>query len=216
MIAYFQSKLAIAFVVCLSVFNIANAQSSLFSTDNLELSGAIVIPTCTNFLQTNQWTNAFAFNLPSLNTTALLNGSFGPITAIDLKLNKPKFQSNCVNESNLPFTLVFDSDLASVAPRTGLLRNSAKFRPAQNVLIQIGLIDANGEFAPLDLNQPQAFNKLLAQQGPAFGASNNFTLGVRYVASRALLAQNTAANTGSQDVTAGNVSVFLSFLLKLN
>jgi type 1 fimbria pilin len=215
MLAYFQSKLAAAVMVCLSMVNPANAQNLLFSSDAIDLSGQIVIPTCTSFLQSNQLVNAFVFNLPSLNTTVLLNESFGPITPIDLKFNRPKGQSNCASEFNLPFTLVFDSDLAAVAPRTGLLRNTASFRPAQNVLVQLGLIDKQGVFSPLDLNQPQVLNKVLAQQGPAIGASNNLMLGVRYVASRSALAQTTAL-TGSQDVTAGNVSVFLPFLLKLN
>jgi hypothetical protein len=216
MLSYFQSKLAFAVVVCLSVLNPSSAQNLLFSSNTLELSGGIIIPTCTNFLQSNQLVNAFAFNLPSLNTTALLNGSFGPITSIDLKLNRPKGQSNCISDFNLPFTLVFDSDLAAVAPRTGLLRNTASFRPAQNVMVQLGLINNQGVFSPLDLNQPQVLNRVLAQQGPTVGAINNLTLGVRYVASRSALAQNTPANAGSQDVTAGNISVFLPFLLKLN
>jgi len=42
---------------------------------------------------------------------------------------------------------------------------------------------------------------------------------VRYVASRAFVAQNASfqtANPGSQDVSAGNVSVLLPFLLRLD
>ncbi len=216
MIANLQAKLAVVCVVCLSALNSASAQDLLFSNDTLEISGGIIVPSCTNFLQSNPWGNTFSFNLPSLNTTALLSGSFGPISSIDLKFNKPKVTSNCASEFNIPATLVFDSDLAAVAPRTGLLRNSANVRPAQNVLVQLGLIDAQGVFSPLDLNKPQVLNKALGQQGPNGSALNNLTLGVRYVASRSLLAQNTAANTGSQDVTAGNISVFLPFLLKLN
>jgi hypothetical protein len=45
------------------------------------------------------------------------------------------------------------------------------------------------------------------------------TLGIRYVAARSFLAQNAGQATdrqGSQDVSAGNVSVFLPFLLKVN
>jgi type 1 fimbria pilin len=216
MLAYFKNKLAAAVVVCLSVPNLGGAQTLLFSQDALELSGRIVIPTCTSFLQSNGFVNALVFNLPSLNTTALLNGSFGPITPIELKLNTPKAQSNCISGFNLPITLVFDTDLAAVAPRTGLLRNTASFRPAQNVMVQLGLIDNQGVFSPLDLNQPQVLNEVLAQQGSAAEAANNLTLGVRYVTSQSALAQNTAANPGSQDVTAGNISVFLPFLLKLN
>ena len=83
-------------------------------------------------------------------------------------------------------------------------------------MVQLGLINNQGVFSPLDLNQPQVLNKVLAQQGPTVGAINNLTLGVRYVAARSALAQNTPTNAGSQDVTAGNISVFLPFLLKLN
>jgi len=111
---------------------------------------------------------------------------------------------------------VFDTDFAAVAPRTGLLRNTASFRPAQNVMVQLGLIDNQGVFSPLDLNQPQLLNKVLAQQGSTAETASNLTLGVRYVTSRSALAQNTAANAGSQDVTAGTITVFLPFLLKLN
>ena len=216
MLVYFKNKLAAAVVVCSCVPNPGSAQDLLFSQDALEISGRIVISTCTSFLQGNGFGNAFVFNLPALNTTALLNGSFGPITPIELKLNTPQAKFNCISGFNSPITLVFDTDLAAVAPRTGLLRNAARFRPAQNVMVQLGLIDDQGVFSPLDLNQPQVLNKVLAQQGSKAEAANKLTLGVRYVTSRSALAQNTAANAGSQDVTAGNISVFLPFLLKLN
>jgi hypothetical protein len=115
--------------------------------------------------------------------------------------------------------LVFDSDLAAVAPRTGLLRNSANLRPAQNVFVQLGLIDTAGVFTPLDLNKPQALNTALSKPSNALGAASTLTLGVRYVAARSFLAQNAgqaADGQGSQDVSAGNVAVFLPFLLKVN
>ena len=69
-------------------------------------------------------------------------------------------------------------------------------------------------FVPIDLNKPQTLNKALNQDD-----GKTLTLGIRYVASRSLLSEVAslqAANPGSQDVTAGNVSVFLPFLLKLN
>lgn len=182
----------------------------------IQISAEIGKSTCSPVALSKLYRTSYISNLPTLSTTLFLNSAFGPISKLDIDIKTPLPEPDCLGVDFLPAKLVFDSDLAAVSPRTGLLRNSAKLRPAENVLIQIGLIDANGEFVPLDLNQPQALNKLLAQQGPALGASNNFTLGVRYVASRALLSQNTSANSGSQDVTAGNVSVFLPFLLKLN
>jgi hypothetical protein len=100
-----------------------------------------------------------------------------------------------------------------------LLRNSASFRPAQNVLVQLGLVDDAGVFTPLDLNQPQALNDALAQQNDAEGGARTLTLGIRYVASRSVLDQNTnlqTADANSREVSEGNVSVFLPFLLKVN
>jgi hypothetical protein len=119
---------------------------------------------------------------------------------------------------------VFDSDFAAVSPRSGLLRNSAKFRPAENVFLQIGLIDKNGEFSEIDLNQPQFLNQSLnaGRDKQETGASTLNTaakLGVRYVTSRAYAAQLAtfpADSTGLKDVTAGNISVYLPFLLKVN
>jgi Zn-dependent metalloprotease len=66
----------------------------------------------------------------------------------------------------------------------------------------------------IDLNKPQTLNSALNQDD-----GKTLTLGIRYVASRSLLSEVAslqATNPGSQDVTAGNVSVFLPFLLKLN
>jgi hypothetical protein len=59
----------------------------------------------------------------------------------------------------------------------------------------------------------------LNQTDPLTKTFSPLRLGVRYVASRSFAAQNAsfqAANPGSQDVSAGNVSVFLPFLLKLD
>ena len=114
--------------------------------------------------------------------------------------------------------ILFVSAFAAVAPRSGLLRNSATLRPAQNVLVQLGLIGADGVFTPLDLNQPQALNKAMNLQTNAASANPGLNLGMRYVAARFVSEQLAVAgsfNPGASDVTAGNVSVYLPFVLSL-
>jgi hypothetical protein len=91
-------------------------------------------------------------------------------------------------------------------------------RPAQNVLVQLGLIGADGVFTPLDLNQPQALNKAMNLQTNAASANPGLNLGMRYVAARFVSEQLAVAgsfNPGASDVTAGNVSVYLPFVLSL-
>jgi len=86
------------------------------------------------------------------------------------------------------------------------------------------LIDKNGEFSEINLNQPQFLNQSLNTseegQGTSVSPLKNATkLGVRYVTSRAYAAQlatTRADPTGLKDVTAGNISVYLPFLLKVN
>jgi hypothetical protein len=165
-----------------------------------------------------QLVTPYIVNLSPLSSTLLLTDSLGPVSKFSLNVDQRKTNPNakCVGADfgSLPLKLVFDSDLASIAPRTGLLRNSASNRPAQNVFVQLGLIDEAGVFIPIDLNKPQTLNKALNQDD-----TKTLSLGIRYVASRSLLnevASLQATNPGSQDVTAGNVSVFLPFLLKLN
>jgi hypothetical protein len=167
--------------------------------------------------------NTYVTNLPTLSSTLFLDNAFGPVSKIEIRLNAPlpSREEKCarLGPNFLPVKLIFDSDLAAIAPRTGLLRNSANLKPAQNVFVQLGLIDTAGVFTPLDLNQPQALNTALAQQSTSRGAASVLTLGIRYVAARSFLAQNAGQGTaspGSQDVSAGNVSVFLPFLLKVN
>ena len=159
--------------------------------------------------------------LPPITTTTLDVSAFGPVVPIELYFNRQLSGSQCDFGS---VKLVFDSALAAVSPRSGLLRNSAKFRPAENVFVQIGLINKNGEFSEIDLNQPQVLNQSLNAgintQGTSVSPLNIAPkLGVRYVTSRAYAAQlatSPADPTSLKDVTAGNVSVFLPFLLKLN
>jgi hypothetical protein len=102
-----------------------------------------------------------------------------------------------------------------VLPEGGLLRNTATLQPAQNVLVQLGLISAEGMFTPLDLNQPQRLNQVL--NNPGSPASAGLSLGVRYVAARHVPQQwaslGLPADDGALDVTSGNVSVYLPFVL---
>jgi hypothetical protein len=159
--------------------------------------------------------------LPPITTTTLDVSAFGPVVPIELYFNRQLSGSQCDFGS---VKLVFDSALAAVSPRSGLLRNSAKFRPAENVFVQIGLINKNGEFSEIDLNQPQFLNQSLngGRDKQETGVSTLNTaakLGVRYVTSRAYAAQLASSqsdSTGLKDVTAGNISVYLPFLLKVN
>lgn len=177
--------------------------------------------TCTSFPVSKLFSNALVSNLPTINSTVFLDDVFGPVSKVDIIIRSALSSDGCVRTGKdlTNIKLIFDSDLAAVAPRSGLLRNSASFRPAQNVLVQLGLVDDAGVFTPLDLNQPQALNDALAQQNDAEGGARTLTLGIRYVSSRSALAQNTnlqTADASSQEVSAGNVSVFLPFLLKVN
>jgi hypothetical protein len=197
----------------------AQYEDLAISATTLELTGALYEDPCATFLVSKLFKNAYVTNLPTLSTNLFLSEAFGPISKIDIEINTPLPEAGCLLSGRTPVKLVFDSDLAAVAPRTGLLRNSANLRPAQNVFVQLGLIDTAGVFTPLDLNKPQALNTALSKPSNALGAASTLTLGVRYVAARSFLAQNAgqaADGQGSQDVTAGNVAVFLPFLLKVN
>jgi hypothetical protein len=157
------------------------------------------------------------FKLPALKTTTLDRDAFSPVTPIELSLKNQ--QSD--DQKHCQVKLIFDSALASVSPNLGLLRNSARSLPAENVLLQIGLLNETGQFNPIDLNQPQLFNQVLNNNTTTAGQANANTLklGIRYVTTRAFASQlNTNINNPntSQDVSAGNISVFLPFLLKLN
>jgi hypothetical protein len=196
------------------------AQDSLPSS-RVTIGAEISKGTCASFSVSKLFKSAYVSNLPSISSTLFLNDVFGPVSKIEIMVNTPLPKQECLSSIDdlTAIKLMFDSDLASVSPRTGLLRNSASFRPAENVFVQLGLVNEAGVFVPLDLNQPQALNAALAKQNDSSVASQSLTLGIRYVASRSWLAQSGAAqtaNTGSQDVTAGNISVFLPFLLKVN
>ena len=79
-------------------------------------------------------------------------------------------------------------------------------------------------YREINLNQPQSLNQSLNPGRDKPDASDSPLniapkLGVRYVTSRAYAAQlasSQADPTASKDVTAGNISVYLPFLLKVN
>jgi len=159
-------------------------------------------------------------NLPALQTTLLRDTPFSPIALVPMRFGVNNTTLACLTPllGSTGNQLVFDAGLASVAPRTGLLRNSALTRPAQNVLVQLGLIGADGVFTPLDLNQPQALNATLRLSPSNASVQLSLNLGVRYVAARFVsetYAGVDALNPGASDVTPGNVSVFLPFMVNL-
>jgi len=186
----------------------------------LVIEGQIGTATCVLSLLNSGLNNRFVFQLPSLRTITLNENNISPVTRFDLNIQNQLANSTCRLATGAQVQLVFDSALASVAPRTGLLRNTAADRPAQNVFVQIGLIGQDGSFAPIDLNQPQALNQALKPVTATNDPSLNLSLGIRYVASRSFKVQNINSqgltNPGSEDVSAGNIAVFLPFLLKLN
>lgn len=185
----------------------------------LILESQISSSTCAVTFVQNGVRSNYVFQLPPLKTIALKDSLFSPVTQFELDLKNQFTNALCANNPNTPMQLVFDSALAAIAPRSGLLRNTAPERPAQNVFVQIGLIDPSGGFQPIDLNQPQLLNQALNTKNNSSENRLNLTFGVRYVTAQTLSTQNASlsANTpGSQDVSAGNIAVFLPFLLKLN
>jgi hypothetical protein len=112
------------------------------------------------------------FKLPPLKTTTLDKDVFSRVTPIELSLKNQ--QSD--DQKHCQVKLIFDSALASVSPNLGLLRNSARSLPAENVLLQIGLLNEAGQFNPIDLNQPQLFNQVLNNNATNAGLSNVNTL----------------------------------------
>lgn len=195
-------------------------------TTNTNIQGLLVFTsqirasTCVFALANSVGNNRFLFQLPELRTNLLNENNFGPVSRLDLSFQSPVANPSCTLASGARAQLVFDSALAAVAPRTGLLRNTATNRPAQNVFMQLGLIGQDGSFGPLDLNQPQALNQALTSAAETSPSRLNLTLGIRYVASRSFNLQTAnlqaLSASATEEVSAGNVAVFLPFLLKLN
>jgi hypothetical protein len=164
--------------------------------------------------------SAMVVNLPALQTTLLLDAPFSPIALVPLRFGMNNPDLTCLNASlgGAGSQLLFDTALARVATRSGLLRNSAVSQPAQNVLVQLGLVGTDGMFTPMDLNQPQALNASLALPSPTADAQLTLNLGIRYVAERFVSEAYAGVNalaSGASDVTPGNVSVFLPFVMNL-
>jgi len=186
----------------------------------LSLQGAIAQSACNLLPVLTSEGNPFVVNLPALQTTLLLDTPFSPIAPVQLNFSLSDSSLSCLKNllGNGSNHIVFDAAFASVVPRSGLLRNSATNRAAQNVLVQLGLISADGVFTPLDLNQPQALNQALILQPTSASANLSLNLGIRYVAARFVSEQYATVgglNPGASDVTAGNVSVYLPFVLNL-
>ena len=185
----------------------------------LVLRGAITQSACNLAPVLDSLGDTLVVNLPALQTTFLLDTPFSPVAPLKLRFNLSDNSLGCLNAlGGISNQIVFDAAFAAVAPRSGLLRNSATLRPAQNVLVQLGLIGADGVFTPLDLNQPQALNKAMNLQANAASANPGLNLGMRYVAARFVSEQYAnvgSFNPGASDVTAGNVSVYLPFVLSL-
>jgi len=159
-------------------------------------------------------------NLPALQTTVLLQAPFTPVVQVPLGMGLNNTDMACLIKvmGSTGYPIEFDPSFASVVPRSGLLRNIASTRPAQNVLVQLGLIGSNGLFTPLDLTQPQVLNVSMLSPNPSTGTPLGLNLGLRYVAERFVSQAYASAGNwlpGSSDVTAGNVSVFLPFVVNL-
>lgn len=197
-------------------------QSTVINSDaELVFTGLISNGACAPLVPKGTITNPYVVNLPSINTTQLKDSSFGPITTIELSLSNPSNAPVCTTLAGQPVKLIFDSALASITPRTGLLRNASTTRAANNVFVQLGLVSSNGSFTPIDLNQPQTLNQALGlnDKDPNKNTIGTLTLGIRYVAAPSVLAQSAGlrnTSTANDEVSAGNVSVYLPFLMKLN
>lgn len=194
------------------------------SSSFLGLSGRLTQSACNLMPALGTEGAPLLLSMPALPTSLLLDAPFSPVAQLPLRFALSATDLACLKAvvGSSGNHLVFDVALASVVARNGLLRNSAVVRPAQNVLVQLGLIGADGMFTPLDLNQPQALNAAWASQplipGAQLGLNLGLNLGVRYVAARYVsetYAIAGAPNFGASDVTPGNVSVFLPFVVNL-
>jgi hypothetical protein len=159
-------------------------------------------------------------NLPALQTTLLNDTPLSPIALVPMRFVLSNTILACLAQMvDSPGNLiVFDTALAGVVSSNGLLRNSAVVRPAQNVLVQLGLVGADGVFTPLDLTRPQTLNASLQVRPQSPNTPLSLNLGVRYAAARFVsesYASLAALNPGASDVTPGNVSVFLPLLVNL-
>ena len=184
---------------------------------SLEIGGVITQSACALSPLTANPDNTYVVNLPEMQTTVLINAAYSPITTVQLRFNVDQALISCLNAT--ASQLVFDTGMAATVTQSGLLKNSASQRPAQNMFVQLGLIGQDGVFKPLDLNQPETLNKALNDAFSQATGKPMLNLGVRYVAARVLADQTpilASLQPGQGDVTAGNISVYLPFILKIN
>ncbi|NBX55415.1 MAG: hypothetical protein EBQ82_06105 [Betaproteobacteria bacterium] len=211
------AALGVGCAICLMSAAHAQSTNALLTPDAvLIVRGQVLNSTC----QISPLGNGLAsrvVGLPGLLTTNLMDNLLGPITLLRLEFVRSARDCGLSDPITTP-QLVFDSDMAAVVGQSGLLRNTATNRPAQNVLIQIGLVDRDqGTFVPLDLSRPRPLNQALsAPKDGSVQITSALTLGVRYVAARYL--PETLASLGNprtSDVSDGNVSVMLPFVVNV-
>ena len=169
--------------------------------DLSSLNASVSMPTCSPVGLSDSTSNMLVVNLPPIDASTLSNNSYGDIIPIliDLEANA---SSECINPLSQNIPLEIDQSLVALAPDSGLLRNTAKQNPAGNVLIEIGLFDAQGEFKPFDLRLPMRLQ-----------SDTQLVLGVRYVAARAV---QLTVSTTSDVVSSGQVAVQLPLLMKVH
>jgi hypothetical protein len=200
------------------------SSTTAWSQDNLKqvdlyvtLSGVIAQNVCGLLSFTQSLDTPMVVNLPPLQTTMLLNAAYSPVITVPMKLQLSDTTASCANLANTK--MLFDTPLAGVTTSSGLLRNHATLRPAQNMMVQLGVVNASGVFTPLNLNEPLVLNDLIRSNGSTTSSTVNLALGIRYVAARVVYEQFASVDplsSANSEVTAGNVSVRLPFLLSLN
>jgi type 1 fimbria pilin len=192
----------------------SQAQLQTRPLDNLNsLNASINIPTCLPAGLSNDNSNLLVVNLPAIDSSALREQLFGPVTPVVIDMAN-EAASACLKPLRQNASLVFDQALAALAPDSGLLRNTAQQNPATNVYVQLGFFDEQGLFTPLDLRQTFKLTPAMWRN-----SSNSLMLGARYVAARAVYRQNPnqlTTGTNSLAVTPGQVQVQLPFLMKVH
>jgi hypothetical protein len=198
---------------CLCFASGAQDQLQTRPLENLSsLNANVTIPTCLPAGLSSESSNLLVVNLPPLSANTLSDSNFGPVTPVEIDMRN-EANAACLKPLRQNATLVFDQAFASVAPNTGLLRNTARDNPASNVYVQLGFFDATGLFTPLDLRQPFKLTPAMWRD------SSTLMLGARYVAARAVTRQNPnqrTATTSGAAVTPGQVQVQLPFLMKVH
>jgi hypothetical protein len=219
--------LVAALIFCWHLVRPALAQvTELQPGDGMSFTGVISEGTCP-FLIGDSGSSIGAASVDTLNLSSRptrLDGEtfVGAFMPIALNQNLPDFTEPCTSMVGRYAVRSFDSELASITAYDGLLRNTATRDPATNVFGQLGLVSANGAFAPVDLNQPQALNRAIKKQLNQIyiAPEERILLGLRYVSDPPIVAlsansQGTATPIEPR-VSPGNVRAYIPFLQKLN